>query len=57
MKLPFKGSLYSDIAAIFDVVRIYPTVILNGGPTTYWAFMFLPLALTFIYIIQVIALD
>jgi hypothetical protein len=57
MKLPFKGSLYSYVSEIFDVVRIYPAVIKNGGETTYWFFMILPLVLIFIYLILILLLD
>lgn len=57
MKLPFKGSLYQYVGAIFDVIRIYPAAIRNGGETTYWFFMSFPLALILIYIILVLLVD
>ncbi len=57
MKLPFKGSLYQYVGAIFDVIRIYPAAIRNGGETTYWFFMSLPLALIFLYITLVLLVD
>lgn len=57
MKLPFKGSLYKDVAAIFDVIRIYPAVISNGGASTYWFFLYLPLILVFVYTFLTLLLD
>ncbi len=57
MKLPFKGSLYKDFSAIFDVVRIYSVVISLNSPSTYWIFMYLPLAITTIYIMLLLLLD
>jgi hypothetical protein len=57
MKLPFKGSLYSYVGAVFDVIRIYPAVIRNGGEITYWFFMCFPLALIFLYLFLVLLID
>ena len=57
MKLPFKGSLYPYVGAIFDVIRIYPAVIRNGGEITYWFFMCCPLVLIFVYLILVLLID
>ena len=57
MKLPFKGSLYSDISAIFDVIRIYPMVIKSKSRETYWFFMYFPLAIVFTHMILGFLLD
>ena len=57
MKLPFKGALYAEIGAIFDVVRIYPAAIRNGGEVTYWFFMCFPMALIAIYVFLILILD
>jgi hypothetical protein len=57
MKLPFRGVLYDEISAIFDVVRGYPTAIRYGGPNTYWFFIFTPLALSIIYASLVFLVD
>jgi hypothetical protein len=57
MKLPFKGSLYSDISAIFDVIRIYPMVIKSNSRETYWFFMYFPLAIVFIHMVLGFLLD
>ncbi len=57
MKLPFKGSLYVYVAAVFDVIRIYPAAIRNGGEVTYWFFMCCPLVLIFIYLTLVLLID
>jgi len=57
MKLPFKGSLYVYVAAVFDVIRIYPAAIRNGGEVTYWFFMCCPLVLIFLYLTLVLLID
>ena len=57
MKLPFKGSLYFEGSTLFDVVRIYSSVIKNGNQDTYLFFMFFPLILTFGYISLVLLID
>lgn len=57
MKLPFKGSLYSDISAIFDVIRIFPMVIKSKSRETYWFFMYFPLAIVFTHMIMGFFLD
>jgi hypothetical protein len=57
MKLPFKGAIYKEVGALFDVVRIYPAVIRNGGETTYWFFMAFPFVLVLIYVVLVLILD
>jgi len=57
MKLPFKGSLYTYVGAVFDVIRIYPAVIRNGGEITYWFFMCSPLVLILIYLTLVLLID
>jgi hypothetical protein len=57
MKLPFKGSLYSDISAIFDVIRIYPMVIRSKSRETYWFFMYFPLGIVLTHMVLGFLLD
>jgi hypothetical protein len=49
MNLPFSGELYSELSSVFDVIRVYPVIMLYGDPGLYWDCMFILLVVTLIY--------